>query len=176
LTILSFDYICDWVAFRVVWPEEVLEQSKRDIDHAQEPYVVIFFDVFSVFRLYEHLMEKTGQSRRDVKVGLLRDVFGKRGQYPSVVEQSFRESFPGLWSFVRQFNRDDHGALLKELQRVESKLVIHEVGNQLSRSGVGPCVSLHDSMFCRRDDLDEVKSAFTRQFEAMDFGLRLKVA
>ena len=91
-------------------------------------------------------MEKTGQSRKDVKVGLLRDVLGKRGRYPSVAERTFRESFPGVWSFVRRFNRDDHGALLKELQRVESKLVIHEVGNRLSRSGGGPYVSLHDSV------------------------------
>ena len=127
-------------------------------------------------RLYEHLMAKTGQSRSDVKVGLLRDVFGKRGQYPSVVEQSFRASFPGVWSFVRRFNRDDHGALLKELQRVESKLVIHEVGNRLSQSGCGPYVSLHDSVFSRRDDLSEVKTAFARQFEATGFAMRLKVA
>ena len=126
-------------------------------------------------RLYEHLMAKTGQSRSDVKVGLLRDVFGKRGQYPSVVEQSFRESFPGVWSFVRRFNGDDHGALLKKLQRVEPDLVIHQVGNRLAQATCGPCVSLHDSVFCRGNDLVEVTSAFARQFESTGFAMRLKV-
>ena len=107
---------------------------------------------------------------------MLRDVFGKRGRYPSVVEEAFRESFPGVWSFVRRFNRKDHGALLKELQRVESELVIHQVGHRLSKAGCGPYVSLHDSVFCRLDDLREVQAAFDRQLEAMEFALRLKVA
>jgi hypothetical protein len=61
---------------------------------------------------------------------------------------------------VRRFNRDDHGALLKELQRVESKLVISQVGRRLSSAACGPRVSLHDSVFCRRDDLGAVQSAF----------------
>jgi hypothetical protein len=47
-------------------------------------------------RLYEHLMDKTGLSRREVKKGLLRDVFGKNGWYPSALEDAFRRSFPGL--------------------------------------------------------------------------------
>ena len=36
-------------------------------------------------QLYEHLMDKTGLSRAAVKVGLLRDVFGKRGPKQIVV-------------------------------------------------------------------------------------------
>ena len=98
-------------------------------------------------------MDKTGLSRAEVKVGLLRDVFGKRGWYPSRVEDAFRRSFPGVWRFVRRFNYDDHGALLRELQRVESDLVIEQVGSGLAESGSGPCISLHDSVFCRRGDL-----------------------
>ena len=87
-------------------------------------------------RLYEHLMAKTGLCRGAVKRGLLRDVFGKRGSYPSEVEQAFRQSFPGVWSFVRRFNREDHGALFKELQRVESDLVIGDVAGSVVGSEV----------------------------------------
>ena len=121
-------------------------------------------------------MDKTELSRADVKVGLLRDVFGKRGFYPSVVEHAFRQSFPGIQAFVRQFNRDDHGALLKELQRVESDLVIRQVGGRLSHTGTGPCISLHDSVFCRRDELPMVESAFERQLASVGFSLQLRAA
>jgi hypothetical protein len=121
-------------------------------------------------------MDKTGLSRAEVKVGVLRDVLGKHGRYPSLVEQAFRQSFPGVYRFVRWFNRDDHGALLKELQRVESDLVIRHVGDRLWRAGCGPCVSLHDSVFCRRDGLQTVESAFQRQLASMGFSLRLKAA
>ena len=127
-------------------------------------------------RLYEHLMDKTGLSRAEVKVGLLRDVFGKRGWYPSPVEDAFRRSFPGVWGFVRRFNRDDHGALLKELQRVESDLVIGQVGSELAESGSGSFISLHDSVFCRRGDLPVVESAFDRAMDGVGFRLKLKVA
>jgi hypothetical protein len=127
-------------------------------------------------RLYEHLMEKTGLSRADVKVGLLREVFGKHDSYPSAVESASRQSFPGVYAFVRRFNRDDHGSLLKELQRVESDLVIRQVGSRLSESGAGPCISLHDSVFCRRGELHAVDSAFRRQLTSIGFSLQLKAA
>ena len=121
-------------------------------------------------------MEKTGLSRAEVKLGLLRDVFGKRGRYPSAVEEAFRQSFPGVHAFVRRFTRDDHGALLRELQRVESQLVIQRVGGRLSRAGCGACVSLHDSVFCRRDQLPAVEAAFHQKLASIGFSLRLKAA
>jgi hypothetical protein len=119
-------------------------------------------------------MDRTGLSRREVKKGLLRDVFGKRGWYPSALEDAFRRSFPGPWRFVRRFNRDDHGALLKQLQRVESDLVIQQVGGRLA--GNGPFISLHDSVFCRRGDLPVVESAFEHVTAAVGFRVKLKVA
>ena len=127
-------------------------------------------------RLYEHLMDKTGLSRAEVKVALLRDVFGRRGWYPSPVEDAFRKSFPAVWRFVRRFNRDDHGALLKQLQRVESDLVIQQVGKRLAGNGAGPYISLHDSVFSYRRHLPVVESAFREQFASMGCSLQLKAA
>jgi hypothetical protein len=126
--------------------------------------------------LYEHLVQKTGLSRAEVKVGLLRDVFGKRGTYPSLLEQAFLESFPAVHAFVRRYNGGDNGALLRDLQRVESDLVIRRVGGRLSRVGCGPCVSLHDSVFCRRRDLPLVEVAFREELADTGFSLSLKAA
>ncbi|MHB0960413.1 MAG: hypothetical protein ACYC0X_31595 [Pirellulaceae bacterium] len=98
-------------------------------------------------RLYEHLMARTGMSRAEVKVGLLRDVFGKRGHYPCPLEQAFREDFPGVYQVIRWLNRDNHAALLRDLQRVESDLVIHRVGRRLQELRCTGCISLHDAVF-----------------------------
>ena len=57
-------------------------------------------------RHYEFLMEKTGMSPDRVKKKLLSDVFGKRWDYWSKREDAFRESFPGVWAFIRRFNRN----------------------------------------------------------------------
>jgi hypothetical protein len=86
----------------------------------------------------------------------------------------FASSFPGVWGFVRKFNRGDHGAILRELQRVESDLVIHQLGSRLA--GNGPFISLHDSVFCRRSDLPVVESAFEHVTAAVGFRVKLKVA
>ncbi len=125
--------------------------------------------------LYELLIAETGLSRKEIKVGLLRDVFGKRGRYPSDIERAFRRRFPGVWTFIRRFNRDDHGALLRELQRVESDLVIHGVGQRLKQLGIRGCVSLHDAVYCARDDIRMVERAFRDEIQARGIGLRLEV-
>ena len=111
-------------------------------------------------QLYEYLMAATGLSRKAVKKGLLRDVFGKRRHYASPLEQAFRECFPAVWSFVRWFNRDSHAALLRQLQRVESELVIHRVGHLLQELDCTGCVSLYDAVYCAREDIGMVEQAF----------------
>ena len=126
-------------------------------------------------RLYEHLMAKTGMPRGAVKKGLLRDVFGKRGSYPSPLEDAFRASFPGVHQLIRWFNRDDHAALLRELQRVESDLVIHRVGHRLQELRCTGCISLHDAVFCSRRDIGTVERAFHDVCDASGLPLKLDV-
>lgn len=92
------------------------------------------------------------------------------------MEQAFRTSFSGVWSLIRRGNRDDSWALLKELQRVDSDLVVGQVCQRLSESDCGRCVSLYDSVVCRREQLGGVQAALHQQFEEMGVGLRLKVA
>ncbi len=127
-------------------------------------------------RLYEHLMTLTGMSRAEVKVGLLRDVFGKRGHYSCPLEQVFRDDFAGVQQFIRWFNRDDHAALLRELQRVESDLVIHRVGKRLKELGCTGCVSLHDAVFCALDDINRIEQAFQDECDASGIQLKLEIA
>ena len=108
-----------------------------------------------------------------MKKGLLRDVFGKQRHYPSRLENAFRESFPGGWRFVRNFNRNDHAALLCKLQNVESDLVIIRVGQRLQQLGCTGCISLHDAIYCSQNDLGNVRRAFCEVFASMDIRLRL---
>jgi hypothetical protein len=121
-------------------------------------------------------MAKTGMPRGAVKKGLLRDVFGKRGSYSCPLEDAFRASFPGVHQFIRWFNRDDHAALLRELQRVESDLVIHQVGHRLQELRCTGCISLHDAVFCSRRDIGTVEQAFRDEMQAMGIQLNLEVA
>jgi hypothetical protein len=126
-------------------------------------------------RLYEHLMATTGMPRGAVKKGLLRDVFGKRGSYPCPLEDAFRASFPAVHQFIRWFNRDDHAALLRHLQRVESDLVIDRVGRRLHELRCTGCISLHDAVYCARSDIEIVEQAFRDAVTSMQMQIKLKV-
>jgi hypothetical protein len=136
---------------------------------------VEYRDVVTEGQLYEHLADATGLPRKKVKRRLLTDVFGKKRRYKSDVETVFRKMFPGVWNFIRQFNRDNHAALLRELQRVESDLVIRGVGRQLQALGCDACISLHDGIYCQRSQLGDVQSAFEREFESIGFRMKLKI-
>ena len=75
--------------------------------------------------LYEWLVSDTGLERDAVKLAVLRDVFAKKGRYPSSVESAFREAFPSVYAFIRQVNREDHAALIRLLQRDDGERDSH---------------------------------------------------
>ena len=104
------------------------------------------------------------------------DVFGRRRWYQSPLADAFRMSFPDVYQFIRRFNQGDHAALLCELQRVESDLVIHRVGRRLQELGCTGCVSLHDAVYCARRDIGTVEQAFRDTMQAMGVHMKLEVA
>jgi len=107
-----------------------------------------------------------------VKLGLLRDVLAKRGRYPSLVESAFRQAFPSVYRIIRAVNRDDHGELIRLLQRAESWLVIEQVAPRLL--GRVRVLTLHDALFSRRRDVGTVADAFRAVFYDMGFSMGLK--
>jgi len=123
-------------------------------------------------QLYEYLMELTGLDRDTVKLAFLRDVLAKKGRYPSVVERAFRGAFPNVYAFIRTVNRNDHGELIRRLQRAESWLVIEQVAPRLI--GRLPVVTLHDAIYSTLRSLATVEEAFAEVFDAIGFRLALK--
>jgi hypothetical protein len=123
-------------------------------------------------RLYERLMELTCLPRDVVKLAFLRDVLAKRGRYPSAVETAFRRSFPDVYGYIRAVNRQNHGELIRRLQRLESWLVIENVAPRLV--GRVPVVTLHDAIYSTLHSLEAVEAAFHEVFDEIGFRLSLK--
>ncbi len=124
------------------------------------------------FDLYEHLAEKTGKSRDEVKQRVLADVFAPKRHYPSPVRDAFESDFPSVARYIATRNSRDHGTLIRELQRRESNLVIHTVVPRIIQRF--PVVTLHDAVFCRWTDIAEVEAAFQEVFQEIGFSMRLK--
>ena len=74
---------------------------------------------------------------------------------------------------IRRINRDDHGTLIRLLQRAESWLVIEHVAPRLL--GRVPVMTLHDAIYCRCADLPKVEAAFRDAMADLDIQLALKI-
>ena len=137
--------------------------------------------------LYEVLLADLGHSisRDNLKRRFLADVIAKRkasfrgGEYPSVVEDKFRERFPTVYRFIRAVNRDgyEHSNLIRLLQRAESSLVIETVAaDLLTRYPRMFVISLHDALFTTAEHLPKVEQAFRQAFEETNFSMSFKTS
>ena len=136
------------------------------------PDAALFADLARSGDLYEQLMSVSGLDRDAVKLRFLVDVLAKRGRYPSAVESAFRKLFPSVYRSIKRTNRDDHGELIRQLQRMESTLVIETVAPRLV--GRIPVVTLHDAIYSRRPDVGTVVDAFGDVFDEIGFSMALK--
>ena len=119
-----------------------------------------------------------GFTREDVKQRFIADVLAKRGNYPSAVEDAFREHFPTVYRFIRIVNKDgsEHANLIRLLQRAESDLVIHTVAADLAvRRPEMFILTLHDSIFATARDIPFVVEAFEDAFKRNCFSMTLKL-
>lgn len=132
----------------------------------------LFADLACSGGLYEQLMSVSGLDRDTVKLRLLVDVLAKRGRYPSAVESAFRKLFPSVYRSIKRTNRDDHGELIRQLQRMESWLVVETVAPRLV--GRIPVVTLHDAIYSRRPDVGTVVDVFKDVFDEIGFSMALK--
>lgn len=155
------------------------------------PPVVDFVEIATSGVLYDSLAASAGLSRPFVKKRFLVDVLAKKWRYPSEVERVFRERFPDVWEWIQTVNgipgrrpkdpkhrsKAKHSPnrtanLIRLLQRVESLLVVETLSPDLVKRI--PIVTLHDAIFSRQQDLEEVEEAFDKVLEDIGWKLALK--
>ena len=122
--------------------------------------------------VYDVLGDSLGLDRDTVKHGVLVDVLAKKGNYPSKIEDAFRDRFPTVHEFIRRTNRGDHAELIRRLQTAESDFVIHTVAPRLVDSI--PVLSLHDALYGRLGDLDDIQQAFQDASSQQGFSMAFK--
>lgn len=128
--------------------------------------------------LYEILVKEVNRpeiDRDEIKIGLLRDVFAKRGSYRSPIEDAFARLFPSVLAYVRRVNTNDHATLVRVLQQEESSLVVETVAaDLLSRHPGVFFLTLHDAIYATHGHLSKVQDSFGRAFDSRNFQLTYK--
>lgn len=122
--------------------------------------------------VYDVLSDSLGLDRDTVKHGMLVDVLAKKGDYPSVIEDAFKLRWPTVYGFIRRTNRKSRAELIRRLQRAEADLVIHTVAPRLVERI--PIVSLHDAIYGRLRDVDEIEQAFDGASDESGFKMAFK--
>ena len=131
-------------------------------------------------RWYEELVDGTGLSRDECKAQFLVDVLAKKGRYQRRAAEGTRsvesyvcDAYPELLSVIRTVNSDDHGNLIRLLQRVESHVVIHTVAASLADEHPSvPVFTLHDAIFIQRSRSKLVEDAFADACERLGISLK----
>lgn len=123
-------------------------------------------------------------TRDELKRRFLADVIAKRkandsgAEYPSQIEDCFRDSFPSVYQFIRSINRDgwQHANLIRELQRMESTLVIETVAADIMARHPRLFIqTLHDAIYTTPRGIPDVVCGFNRVFDSTNFPMTLKV-
>lgn len=153
---------CSFVLFPTPFPYSSPPSSFREL-----------LSLSSGGTLYEVLANETGMDRATVKKRVMTDVLAKKGNYPSEMEDVFRRLFPEVLDVIQWINRNDHGELIRFLQRKESWIVVEQISPRLL--GRIPMVTLHDAIFSRQSDLPLVESAFRDVCRELDYKMSFKV-
>ena len=162
--------------------KETREGTKQGkYDSSPEHDFDLYLSLVQTGRFYDFMVERLrdrGISRDEIKRKFLADVIAKKGRYPTVVEDKFRELFPSVHRFIRRINRDglEHANLIRLLQREESSFVIETVAAEfVTRHPYMFCLTLHDAIYTTASNLPKVEQAFHRAFDQTGFPMRLKV-
>jgi hypothetical protein len=121
-------------------------------------------------------MGLTGWCREDVKLRLFADIYAPKRPYRCRLRTIFESEFPTVARFILSVNSgrspDAYGELIRRLQRLEARLVIESVAPLLvKRCSI---VTLHDSIFSRRENIGLVRDAFNETFDRIGFRVQLK--
>lgn len=124
--------------------------------------VVETYDLYGYIVEQAKAKEKIFLTRDEAKLGVLKDVFAKKGSYRSDVENVFRRCFPGVYRAIRMINAPSYKRLIRLLQFAESEIVLRGVGERIAELNKdAPFTTLHDSVYVGREHSGLVIEAFS---------------
>lgn len=137
-----------------------------------------YVELCEVGVLYEHLaalLAPAAPPRDQVKRALLVALCGP-DKWTSTVAAALERAFPSVVRVIRRAKRRDHARLARELQRLESDLVIDRVCGRLMREHPDvPVITVHDCLLTTPPHVDVVRGAMLAEFGRVGLVPTLKV-
>jgi len=123
-----------------------------------------YLDLVCKGKLYDELSQHCpSRNRKQLKERLFRTVF-----FGKTIQSSFQERFPLVSEFIRLFKKKDHRHLAQTLQRLESKVVIHQICNAVHEADPNiPILTIHDSILTTIDHADSLESVLKIELDKL---------
>ena len=115
-------------------------------------------------------------SRGEAKGKMFLIMFGKNCHQHTPIAQAFEAEFPLLAERLREQKTGNYRKVAREMQLMESKIMVWGVLNDLLLEKKITCLSIHDSICCFEEDIKTVEKSMQKFFhQEMKFLPRLKV-
>lgn len=126
--------------------------------------------------LYDRLAEETGYSRDEVKTRFLAVIYGEPRDMYTVVGKAVRRLYPAVFKAVIDLAfKLRHGGLAREMQRVESGVMIRRVAGRVVRERPDlPVLTVHDSVVVPAEEVPYVLGLIDAEWRA-EFGVAPRV-
>jgi hypothetical protein len=119
-----------------------------------------------VGQIYERLQDLTGYTRDRVKSLYMAVIYGHPNDGDTVVGRAVRQLFPGCWNAIVGLKGDNHPALAKLMQTVESYVVIGRVCRRiLEEYPTAPLLTLHDSLVTTPEYIGRFECILLEEFK-----------
>ena len=120
---------------------------------------VVSGDLYEVLKTsFEEVFEYSLGEREQYKEVIMTVLFTKNGYNPKS-KLLFASRYPFVDSVFRESKRKDYKALSKQLQRLESKLILRTVCKEInSLDSTIPMFTIHDSILTSSKHIETVKS------------------
>jgi hypothetical protein len=137
-----------------------------------------FVELCSRGEIYETLAEKTGLPREEVNRRFFAIAYGSRRDMGTRVGLVFQELFPGAFRALSEMKplqrlsngheqtRDPaHGELARQMQRLESQLLIGRVCKRLYNEAPAACLlTIHDCLVTTASEIDRFRRVLIGEF------------
>lgn len=177
-TVNGHDFQCFQPALLGQLLQNTLYDSRRMYTNCESKSTDLYIELVQSGE-YNRFMQQQVTSKgivlRNAKKRNLVDVLAKKGRYDSKFENLFRELFPEVYRFIKEFNQKSPSALIRHLQRMESDFMVNGVASDLlSGHPEMSFLTLHDALYVASSDGPKVDSAFRRGCDKVSFPMSWK--
>lgn len=121
-------------------------------------------------KFYEFLMNEFGiedDNRKEFKLLFFgRVFFDVNRKELKKEEKMFQNLFPTIFGFIRDFKENDYTNLAIQLQKAESKAIIHKCVRKIREENPDMFIStIHDSIVCEPENINYISSIIKDVFE-----------